>query len=936
MKLMNCVKLASLVILTVQLRALAVDSTWTNTAGGDWSDPTRWNNGVPGPTTNAFLTNSATTSYVATNDVLNNTISNLTVFNASTGTNTLLMDATGFHVEGNAIIGNRGVLNLNGFDATIDGTMVISNLGRAVITNGGFLQVGSTANGLLVNTGNVFISTGGTIAAGVVSNGGFITTYGGAVISGSVVNVQSTAGAFGLHGINLSGTEGDGSLSLIGPEPFLNNVNNGTIFLVSNATLNVGGTNAATATGSFTNRGTIASGFPNSGSTIAITINAGTIVNDTGAFLNIVNRDAASVSNIVNADVINHGTFAFNDTGADIHLVRSMPTNTGTFITGNNAASQLIFLSNSVYNAGRIDASSGSDETFVIRNGAYINGVNSTSLFNRTTVRALGFLQEGFLSIVMSGVSISFLETNGVTGLVFTNSGTLRWEPGALGGNTAIMTLGRLENTGDFLILGRTNTFNGIPTVQASFMNIAAGLSNQITGTVNLQSNAIASFDAGFVNQGTISLTSNSVLSVGRVAGHIGANSASAPTSFLFQGGQNSWTNEGTVNLVEGSYLAARSLSNATTGILSGAGHVGPILFRTITNISGTVTQFVQNATVADIGNAGAIVPNGILNVGAITNHAGGTIIGSGVIRSINVTNFFDGLTLVNSNYNTGARIHNAAGGTILASGGLLVLSNGFVNNTQFGTFGATNGGTIQLGDGTVALTNKGTISIFESAIHVGDLKNEGIIEITDSVVTWSNLVVNAGRYISDPSTNIFLSDVTVDPAGTLEGGVGDVFDFRANLIINSTNTSLFDLASSTVSFSGGVDHTNAVTGLDFGKFLVGLTPSNFAYGTLDLSSLDNLHLIDGDDDSNTNALYVNILDLGGTTNNVSLLHSAFNIYYNPEVLANSYLNEQTFVLTGGGSLIPLIPEPSAAILTILAVAAIAGCRKQGRSSTCA
>jgi len=62
--------------------------------------------------------------------------------------------------------------------------------------------------------------------------------------------------------------------------------------------------------------------------------------------------------------------------------------------------------------------------------------------------------------------------------------------------------------------------------------------------------------------------------------------------------------------------------------------------------------------------------------------------------------------------------------------------------------------------------------------------------------------VTVGGRYISDPSTNTFMSNVTVTASGTLEGGYGDLFDFKKNLIINSTNNLGFNLRLSTVEFS--------------------------------------------------------------------------------------------------------------------------------------
>lgn len=586
--------------------------------------------------------------------------------------------------------------------ATSAGLASLLSGGSLLIPNGTF-QIGPTATGILTNGGVITMRNDAILAAGVITNTGTIRSVGGGVITGSVANL-----AGGL--IVVIGTDGNGTLSLANPQPFADNVNYGTLQLLTNATLNIGGTNAATAMGSFTNRGSINFTFPNNGSTGATILNAGTIVNDVGAFLNVNNR--SGISNRVHADVINYGGISLNDTGVDLRYFRSLSTNAGSLNTGNNAGSLTFIQNGSFHNSGRFDGSSGSDETFIVEKGIFYNAAGGTSLFDRTAIRALAFVQDGFLSINMSGVTSSFLDTNGTTRLAITHNGTLRWEPPAMNGNIPIMTGSKLDNNGTFEIFGKTNLINAIPAVQASFLVSGADFNNRAGGTLTVQSNGLANFDAGFLNLGTINIASNSVVSAGRFSSGttgIGAN-GTAPSFFFFSGGINGWTNSGTVNLVNGSFLAVRSLTNAPTGVIAGAGHVGPVHFQTITNSAGSVTQFVQNVTVANVMNAGRITPDGTLNIGAITNLSGGSIIGSGVIQSINVTNFFFGLTLINSNIDVGARIVNNAGATILARGGTLVLSNGFIANSQAGAIGATNGGRLQLGDGTFALTNNGAI----------------------------------------------------------------------------------------------------------------------------------------------------------------------------------------------------------------------------------
>jgi hypothetical protein len=210
------------------------------------------------------------------------------------------------------------------------------------------------------------------------------------------------------------------------------------------------------------------------------------------------------------------------------------------------------------------------------------------------------------------------------------------------------------------------------------------------------------------------------------------------------------------------------------------------------------------------------------------------------------------------------------------------------------------------------------------SARFASTVTNQGTIRADFSTVTWEKPVVNSGRYISDPSTNTFLSNMTVTASGTLEGGVGDVFDFKKNLFINSTNKNQFDVSMSIVKFSGGGNHTNAVTGGDFGTN--GFPVADFMYGRLSLASTtDQVFFASGgfSNGSASNALYLRELELpGNNTNFVANLHSSFNIYYllSSEDPFNTYLNDQTYSLSGGGLLTPFIPEPSS--LTLLAVTA--------------
>jgi hypothetical protein len=287
-----------------------------------------------------------------------------------------------------------------------------------------------------------------------------------------------------------------------------------------------------------------------------------------------------------------------------------------------------------------------------------------------------------------------------------------------------------------------------------------------------------------------------------------------------------------------------------------------------------------------------------------------------------------DGGTLSYKNYSS-LNVTGAVAKFSVVSGSGLQLANS-TNVNIAGTYTLANSpGNMKL----LSLTDGGpkwqsdSLSVSSGAkIHVTNASNarvasvvtsSGDIEVQNSKVTWERALTVSGRYISDPSTNIFSSNVTVTASGTLEGGTGDLFDFKKSLFIQSTNNSSFNLRSSTVLFSGGGNHTNSITGLDRGTntFL-----GDFAYGKLSITNTsDHIYFTSGGGSEPTNALYVWSMDLLGFTNNVANLHAptGINIYY---VLSehnsfNTYLMDKTYTLDGGGLLLPAVPEPSALIL---------------------
>lgn len=872
--------------------------SWTNTtAGGNWSSAGNWSpNAVPGPLTNVFITNTVSTAYVVTNNVLNNTFSNLTLFSMGTAGPTLLSLSNGFNPTGQVIIGQRGILAINGSSATVGGSVTVSNLGSVSgtwrVLNGGT----ATVNGFYDNGGNLFVQ----------GNSSVLSILGGAI-------------------------------------------NRATLTISTNGTLNIGGASEAAANASlvtFTNLAGATLTMATAGGQVS-TLNAST--NGIGILNQGTLQGSGSNTGLVNAAVYNDTSGLISSPSLNnLHLL-ALPSNQGT-VTVVNVNSHIRILGGNVTNSGLIQAPAGGE--FSLGNGSLINNGSIIYIGGGGTFTALSTLNNGTLVISNTTASTTFFNLGGP----LTNAGTMliyRTDPN--GSSAGVFSSSNVVNTGALLAIGKDVAFTNTMTVAV----IPSPVTNQSSGTIIATNGAVLAFTGDLQNQGSLMIQTNAVIGVG-------ANQ-NQRTPIRATVGTVSFRNDGSITLSNATF-ATTFLTNASGATLQGSGGIGTVAFSNLYYISGSITNatsFVREFRVANIVNSGNINPGGVLNAGTITNLSGSQIVGFGTIQSISVTNSYDANTnLLTTSFNTGARIQNNAGATVLASGGMLVLSNGFVANSNDGLIGGTNGGRLQIGDGTLALTNNSgaTVRLTGGELASGDLRNNGAIQFASgtnallvsgsltlaggitmsasnsinsvagivsnlgtiqvvfSKMTYSNSVVTSGRYISDPSTNTFLDALTLASSGTLEGGAGDLFDFKKNLLIHSTNTGLFDLASSTVSFSGSVSHTNEVTGLDLGAVYDGLTSTNFSYGRLVLGTSDNLYFLDGDSNpSNTNALYIGALDLGGSPANVSLLHSSFNIYYDALNPDNAYLASQTYSI-GGGSLIPIggvIPEPSAFVLAL-------------------
>ncbi len=140
---MKCNKILRALYLCVAMLSFSAathaQSTWTNLAGGDWNTDANWSPiGVPGDTTNAFLTNLVAAYVVNYNApmVAPDIASLLMTNSAGVGSVTLNVNSSNFNVTGAVTIRAGGKVNLSSTGVINSGSMAILNTGNLVMSPG--------------------------------------------------------------------------------------------------------------------------------------------------------------------------------------------------------------------------------------------------------------------------------------------------------------------------------------------------------------------------------------------------------------------------------------------------------------------------------------------------------------------------------------------------------------------------------------------------------------------------------------------------------------------------------------------------------------------------------------------------------------------------------------------------------------------------------
>jgi autotransporter-associated beta strand protein len=520
-----------------------------------------------------------------------------------------------FTGSGSGAVILTGVLSGSGLTKTGEYTLVLAGANTFagnVTINGGTISIGASnnlgaaANLVTINAGGALTSTGawtdarsmqlagGTLSGATFTNAGTLSGYG--ALTAAVVNqnlVQATNGTLAVTA------------------PLLNNLG-ATVDVRSASTLTFSGSGSLTnagrvqvvggtlsAAGDLVNQNLIE--ITNSG---AAFLTSGLLINSLGATVNV--RSASTLTFSGSSSLTNAGRLGLFGGTLDGNAL----TNAGTIAGFGTLAAALL-------NQGTVEATNGTfattsllvnTGTVNVRSGGTLTSTGSGALTNAGQVQMLGGTLAGNAVTntgTISGAGTLAAETVNQNWLVATN-GTLSVTGAIAGtGTNQVVTSGTLALYGANTFVSPLQISGGtlLVTNDGALGNAANAVEFQNGGTL-LITNAAAFVSARVISlnsSGTVSIASNSIAAWnGTIAG--GGNLTKSGSGYLLltnQAANYGWT--GTTLVSGGTLLVNATLTNGGPvtvrgGTLLGTGTVATVI---VTN-SGTVSPGTLGGTLAD------------------------------------------------------------------------------------------------------------------------------------------------------------------------------------------------------------------------------------------------------------------------------------------------------------------------------------------------
>ncbi|WP_426166330.1 autotransporter-associated beta strand repeat-containing protein [Sandarakinorhabdus sp. DWP1-3-1] len=663
-------------------------------------------------------------------------VSGLVLVNAITTTANGLVDSGGgvFTLNGN--IGGAGSISQIGTgNLVLNGDNSFVNLG----INQGTVTVGTnTAAG----SGSINVNDNATLAAGVsglVLANAITTTANGIVDSG--------AGVFTLNG-NIGGA---GSISQVGTGNLVLNGNNSFTDLgINQGTVTVG-TSTAAGAGSINinDNATLAAGADGLVLANDVTTTANGIVDNNG-FVFTLNGNiggAGSISSIDTGTLVLNGANSFTNLGINQGTVQvgsntaagigAIAINDNTTLQSGGAA---ITLANAVETTanGLVNARAGEVLTL---NGNVI-GAGSISQIGTGTLVLNGDNSFTNLGINQGTVQVGSNTAAGIGSIAINNNATLQ------SGGAAVTLANAVETTANGLVNVRAGE---VLTLSGNV--IGAGSISQI-GSGNLVLNGNNSFTNLGINQGTVTVGTNTAAGIGAIAINNNATLA-AGVSGLVLANAITTTANGIVNSGPGVFTLNGNIDGAGSISQVGIGNLVLNGNNSFTNLGinqGTVT--VGTNTAAGIGGI-AINNNATLAAGV-----SGLVLANAITTTANgIVNSGPGVFTLNGNINGAGSISQVSTGNLVLNG-----ANSFRNL-------GINQGTVTVGTSTAA--GIGGIAINNNATLAAGVS--GLV-LANAITTTANGIVNSGP-------GVFTLNGNINGAGSIsQVGTG-------NLVLNGANS---------------------------------------------------------------------------------------------------------------------------------------------------
>ncbi|MEI6714975.1 MAG: autotransporter-associated beta strand repeat-containing protein, partial [Verrucomicrobiota bacterium] len=779
------------------------------------------------------------------------------------------------------------LVDSNGFDGTLSGSLVASNSGGFTKLGAGMLTL-SGSNGYTgitkIDAGTLSVGTSNALAGGgsIRFGGGTLQFTSSNTTDYSARITSSTLGAIAIDTNNLGVTFagnllssntgglakiGSGTLTLSGSNGYTGttNVNAGTLNLMSAFALGGGGSitfgggtlrfNTANTTdystkivnsvlGAITvdtnSQGVIFAGSLAVSNAAGLTkLGAGTLTLSGSNSYTGVTTISAGTLNLGNSNALAGGgsvTFVAGTLqfGVNGGTYSNMVANSGTAVMLIDTNTKDGTLSGDIVGSNSGGLTKFGQGTLILAgSNSYTGTTNilsgSLRLSNSNAIAGAGSLQfsGGTLQLGVSGGTYVNLIANSAASIlnIDTNSNV-----GTLSGNLVASNSGGLTKFGQgTLILAGSNSYTGVTSINAGTLNFGSLYSVGGGGSLKFGGGTLQLA----VNGGTYgNMVANSAASVihvdsNGVDGTLSGNLVGSNSGGLTKYGVGKLTLSGSNSYTGVTTISAGTLTLGSVNALAGAGSVtftgGTLQFGAGGGVFGSTIANSTTAIAIDTNTYHSTISGNL----AASNIGGLTKLGAGTL-TLSGSNAFTGLSIIN------AGTLNLGSANALAGGGSVTFAGGMV---QFGTNGATYMNAIT-GSGAAAVvidTNlqNGTWSGAMDNTNTGGFTKggSGVLTLSGNNDYTGTTSVNGGTINLGHTNALSSSGAITFAGGTLKFTSSNTTDYSAR-IISSGSAIALDTNSQNVSFVNDLVASNVGGLIKWGSGMLTLGGSNGYTGT--------------------------------------------------------------------------------------------------------